>query len=173
MSVGVLGRIRQFKQIWQKDGTDVAINRTENYFKWYIIKIYKRILYRTACDIHRKVPKSTKFPHPIGIVIGLNVVLGENVKIHQNVTLGSDVDSGEHPIIGDNVVICSGAVVIGEVKIGDNSVVGANSVVLSDIPPNSTAVGAPAKIVKSHELSAGAVDAGTISGIDVAADENE
>lgn len=37
---------------------------------------------------------------------------------------------------------------LGPLKIGDNSRVAANSVVLRDIPPDSTAVGVPAKVVR-------------------------
>ena len=39
---------------------------------------------------------------------------------------------------------------LGPFSIGDNSNVAAGSVVLSEIPPNSTAVGAPARVVKQN-----------------------
>ncbi|WP_275425749.1 acyltransferase [Nocardioides solisilvae] len=47
--------------------------------------------------------------------------------------------------IGANVVI------LPNVTIGRNSIVGANSVVARDIPPNSIAVGAPARVIKSFD----------------------
>ena len=37
---------------------------------------------------------------------------------------------------------------LGPFCVGDNSRIAANSVVLSEIPPDSTAVGVPAKVVK-------------------------
>jgi serine O-acetyltransferase len=58
------------------------------------------------------------------------------------------------PKIGDNVDIGTGAKVLGEITIGDNVVIGANAVVLEDVPPNSIAVGVPARI-KSRETHAG------------------
>lgn len=42
----------------------------------------------------------------------------------------------------------AGAVLLGDIKVGDNVKIGANAVVLEDIPENSTAVGAPARIIK-------------------------
>ena len=48
----------------------------------------------------------------------------------------------------DAVVIGAGAKVLGSITIGDNSKVAAGAVVLCDVPPNSTAVGVPARIVK-------------------------
>lgn len=46
------------------------------------------------------------------------------------------------------MVIGCGAKVLGPVNIGDNAKIAANAVVLTDVPPDSTAVGAPAKIIK-------------------------
>ncbi len=51
-------------------------------------------------------------------------------------------------IIGENVWIGAGCIITAGVTIGEGSVVGAGSVVNKDIPPNSLAVGVPAKIVK-------------------------
>ncbi|MDR1806049.1 MAG: sugar O-acetyltransferase [Clostridium sp.] len=50
--------------------------------------------------------------------------------------------------IGDNVWIGSGAVVCPGVTIGENCVIGAGAVVVSDIPPNTLAVGVPARAIK-------------------------
>ena len=46
------------------------------------------------------------------------------------------------------MVIGAGATILGPVVIGDNVRVGAGSVVVKSVPPNSTVVGVPAKIVK-------------------------
>ncbi len=51
------------------------------------------------------------------------------------------------PTVKSNVVIGAGAKVLGNITIGEHSRVGANSVVLKDVPPHSTAVGIPAKIL--------------------------
>jgi len=92
-----------------------------------------------------------QLPHPTSIVIGQGVTIGSNVKIYQGVTLGGriigDWKKGNYPYIGDETVIFAGVVVIGKVRVGKNCVIGANSVVITDIPDNSTAVGAPARVI--------------------------
>lgn len=92
------------------------------------------------------------FPHPTGIVIGDGVVVHDRVTIFQNVTLGGarvgDQKRGHYPEIGAGTVIFAGAVIVGAVRIGVGCVIGANSVVLHDVPDNSVAVGAPARIVE-------------------------
>ena len=63
---------------------------------------------------------------------------------------GTGKDVGKrHPTIGNNVLIGAGAKVLGPFTVGDNSRIASNSVVLSEIPPDSTAVGVPAKVVRS------------------------
>nr|WP_255526819.1 hypothetical protein [Methylophilus sp. 14] len=54
------------------------------------------------------------------------------------------------PVIGDNVDIGAYAQILGGVRIGNNVKIGAMSVVLEDIPANSTAVGIPAKVIKTN-----------------------
>lgn len=53
------------------------------------------------------------------------------------------------PVIGKNVFLGAGCVVIGDISIGDGSVIGANAVVTKSIPPNSVAVGVPARVIKT------------------------
>ena len=42
---------------------------------------------------------------------------------------------------------------LGSFKIGDNSKIGAGSVVLEEVPPNSTVVGVPGRVVKRDNMS--------------------
>lgn len=53
-------------------------------------------------------------------------------------------------VIEDDVWIAAGCHILSGVTIGKGSVIGAGSVVTSDIPPNSIAVGVPAKVVKKR-----------------------
>lgn len=105
-----------------------------------------------------KIARSVAFPHPTGIVIGEGVIIHDRTRIFQNVTLGGarigDQKAGNYPEIGPDSVLFAGAVVVGNVRIGANCVIGANSVVLCDVPDNSTAVGAPARIVKTAVIPA-------------------
>ena len=107
---------------------------------------------RTGIEIHpgAKIGKRLVIDHGMGIVIGETAEIGDDCLIYHGVTLGgTGKDVGKrHPTIGNNVLIGTGAKVLGPLKIGDNSRVAANSVVLRDIPPDSTAVGVPAKVVR-------------------------
>ena len=86
----------------------------------------------------------------MGVVIGETTIIGDNVIIYQGATLGgTGKEKGKrHPTIGNNVMISSGAKVLGSFKVGDNAKIGAGSVVLKEVPPNSTVVGIPGRIVK-------------------------
>ncbi len=50
--------------------------------------------------------------------------------------------------IGNNCWLGAGAIVLPGVTVGDNSIIGAGAVVSRDVPPNSLALGVPAKVVK-------------------------
>lgn len=107
---------------------------------------------RTGVEIHpgATIGKGLVIDHGMGVVIGETTEIGDNVTIYQGVTLGgTGKDVGKrHPTIGNNVMIGSGAKVLGPFKVGDNSKIAANAVVLNEVPPNSTCVGVPARIVK-------------------------
>jgi len=113
------------------------------------INYFSRIL--TGADIHpgAKIGSGFFIDHATGVVIGETAEIGDNVSIYQGVTLGgvSTEKKKRHPTIGNNVVIGAGATILGPVTIGDNVRVGAGSVVVKSVPPNSTVVGVPAKIV--------------------------
>ena len=106
----------------------------------------------TGVEIHPGAQIGRRFviDHGMGIVIGETAEVGDDVLLYQGVTLGgTGKDQGKrHPTIGNNVLIGSGAKVLGPFKVGDNSRVAANAVVLSEIPPDCTAVGSPARVVK-------------------------
>lgn len=106
----------------------------------------------TGIEIHpgAKIGKGLFIDHGMGVVIGETTEIGDNVTIFQGVTLGgTGKDVGKrHPTIGNNVLIGSGAKVLGPFTVGDNSKIAANAVVLSEVPPNSTCVGVPARVVK-------------------------
>ena len=85
----------------------------------------------------------------MGVVIGETCEIGDNVTVFQGVTLGgTGKEKGKrHPTIKDNVLIATGAKVLGSITIGENSKIGAGSVVLKEVPPNSTVVGIPGRVV--------------------------
>lgn len=86
--------------------------------------------------------------HSNGVVINGSVRGGKNVRIEHQVTIGAE--KRQSPLIGDDVFIGAGAKVIGSVRIGAGAKVGANAVVLHDIPAGATAVGIPARVVRTR-----------------------
>ena len=106
----------------------------------------------TGIEIHpgAKIAGGVFIDHGSGVVIGETAEIGTNVTIYQGVTLGgTGKDKGKrHPTIGNNVMISAGAKILGPFKVGDNAKIGAGSVVLSEVPPNSTVVGIPGKVVR-------------------------
>ncbi|QLE58468.1 serine O-acetyltransferase [Nostoc sp. TCL26-01] len=89
--------------------------------------------------------------HQSAIVIHGYCAIGDDSIIRQGVTLGNRyVDRPfDAPKLGKNVNVGAGAKIFGNVTIGDGANIGANAVVLSDVPPNATAVGIPARIINS------------------------
>jgi serine O-acetyltransferase len=108
----------------------------------------------TGIEIHpaATIGRRLFIDHGMGVVIGETAVIGNDVTLYQGVTLGGTGKGHgkRHPTLCDNVFIGNNANVLGNITVGENSRIGAGSVVLSDVPPNSTAVGVPAHIVYSN-----------------------
>ena len=88
--------------------------------------------------------------HGMGIVIGETAEIGDDCLLYQGVTLGgTGKDKGKrHPTLGNNVMVGSGAKVLGPFTVGDNARIASTGVVLSEVPPDATAVGIPARVVR-------------------------
>lgn len=123
---------------------------------WFLVArmISQRARKKTGIEIHpaAKIGKGIFIDHGSGVVIGETTEIGNNVTIYQGVTLGgTGKDHGKrHPTIDDDVMISAGAKVLGPVHIGKGSKIGAGSVVLKNVPPYSTVVGVPGRVVKMH-----------------------
>ena len=119
--------------------------------------ISQRGVRKTGIEIHpgAKIGKGLFIDHGNGVIIGETTIIGDNVTLYQGVTLGgTGKEHGKrHPTIGNNVMISAGAKVLGSFTIGDNSKIGAGSVVLDEVPPNSTVVGVPGRVVKRNNMS--------------------
>lgn len=116
-----------------------------------MLSTFSRFL--TGIEIHPAATIGKRFfiDHGMGVVIGETTKIGDDVLIYQQVTLGGTGKDKikRHPTIENNVTIGAGAKVLGNITIGENSTIGASSVVLKDVPPNTTAVGVPARIIKN------------------------
>ena len=109
----------------------------------------------TGIEIHPGAAIGRRFfiDHGMGVVIGETAELGDDVLLYQGVTLGgTGKETGKrHPTIGNGVVIGTGAKILGNIQIGDHVKVGAGSVVVHPVPPHSTVVGVPGRVVKDPE----------------------
>ena len=111
----------------------------------------------TNIDIHpgATIGENVFIDHGIGVVIGETTIIGDNVTIYQGVTLGGvSLNPGKrHPTIENDVIIGAGAKILGNITIGKGSKIGANSVIVKDVPPFSTVVGIPGKVIKRKDYS--------------------
>lgn len=107
---------------------------------------------KTGIEIHpgAEIGEGFFIDHGNGVIIGETAKIGNNVTMYQGVTLGgTGKEQGKrHPTIGDNVMISAGAKVLGSFTVGEGSKIGAGSVVLKEVPPNSTVVGVPGRVVR-------------------------
>ena len=175
--MGIIKRIREEIQVVQE--RDPAIHSALEVFLYpsframihYRIahKLYKnkhyflarwvsqRSVRKTGIEIHpgAKIGQGFFIDHGHGVIIGETTEIGDNVTLFQGVTLGgTGKEHGKrHPTIGNNVMVSAGAKVLGSFKVGDNSKIGAGSVVLEEVPPNSTVVGVPGRVVKRNNVS--------------------
>lgn len=116
----------------------------------------------TGVDIHpgATIGHRCFIDHGVGVVIGETSVIGDDVVIYQGVTLGgTGKDVGKrHPTVQDRVMISAGAKVLGPLTVGHDSKIGAGSVVLKDVPPHSTVVGVPGRVVKTNNVRVADMD---------------
>jgi serine O-acetyltransferase len=95
-----------------------------------------------------KVGRRFRIDHFGGVIVSGDVALGDDVVIRNGVTIGvRRTGVRGSPTIGNRVDIGAGAKILGPITIGDDTTIGANAVVLQDVPPDSIAVGIPARII--------------------------
>ncbi|MGN0559814.1 MAG: serine O-acetyltransferase EpsC [Candidatus Fimenecus sp.] len=130
--------------------------------KFWARYVSQRAARKTGIEIHPAATIGRRFfiDHGTGVVIGETAEIGDDVTLYQGVTLGgTGKDTGKrHPTIGNGVMIGAGAKVLGPFKVGDNSNIAAGAVVLEEIPPDCTAVGVPARVVKRNGLRVDSLD---------------
>ncbi len=133
--------------------------RIAHWLKAHDVSILPRVIsqlarWATGVEIHPSAKIGTGFfiDHGMGVVIGETAEIGDFVTLFQGVTLGgTGKERGKrHPTVGNHVVVGAGAKILGGITIGNNVKIGANSVVLKNVPPNSTVIGVPARVIKTQ-----------------------
>jgi serine O-acetyltransferase len=113
----------------------------------------------TGIEIHpgATIGRGFFIDHGMGVVIGETSEIGDWVTLYQGVTLGgTGKQRGKrHPTLENDVVVGVSAVVLGAITVGAGAKVGGGAVVVKDVPPHSTAVGVPARIVATRDPQTG------------------
>jgi serine O-acetyltransferase len=113
----------------------------------------------TGIEIHpgAHIGRGFFIDHGMGVVIGETSHIGDWVTLYQGVTLGgTGKQCGKrHPTLHNYVVVGVGASVLGDITIGEGARVGGGAVVVKDVPPHTTAVGIPARIVVWRDPTTG------------------
>jgi len=146
----------------------ILLHRVAHFFWFLRIPVIPRLIsqisrFLTGIEIHpgARIGQYFFIDHGMGTVIGETCEIGDYVTIFQGVTLGgTGKEKGKrHPTLRNHVVVAAGAKVLGNIELGEYAKVGANAVVVTDVPPHSTVVGVPGRVVtlrgqrlEGHEL---------------------
>lgn len=107
-----------------------------------------------GADIHpaAKIGRRFTVDHGIGVVVGGTTIIGDDCLMYQNATLGMTGKHGgkRHPTLGNGVLVGAGSILLGAITVGDGAYIGAGSVVVDNVPANTTVVGNPARVVRTH-----------------------
>jgi serine O-acetyltransferase len=105
----------------------------------------------TGIEIHpgAEIGGGLFIDHGMGVVIGETAEVGRDCTLYQGVTLGgTSLRHGKrHPTLEDGVVAGAGSKILGAIVIGAGAKIAAGAVVVKDVPPNSTVVGVPGRVV--------------------------
>ena len=114
----------------------------------------KRSRIKYGADIHpaAKIGRRFTVDHGIGVVVGGTTIIGDDCLMYQNATLGMTGKHGgkRHPTLGNGVLVGAGSILLGAITVGDGAYIGAGSGVLGNVPANTTVVGNPARVVRTH-----------------------
>jgi len=145
----------------------ILLHRLAHWFFNHRMRLVARLIshfnrFITGIEIHpgAKIGERVFIDHGMQVVIGETSEIGDDVLLYQGVTLGGvgREKKKRHPTLGNNVVVGVGAKILGPITIGDNVRVGAGSVVVKSVPPNTTVVGVPARVVAEDGKPVSPVD---------------
>jgi len=134
--------------LWVHRGAHALWNR-EFHLSARVVAHVNRFV--TGIEIHpgARIGRRVVIDHGMGIVIGETASLGDGCLLYKGVVLGgtSLERKVRHPQVGANVVIGSNACILGAITVGDHARIGSGSVVVTDVAPEATVVGVPARVI--------------------------
>lgn len=128
------------------------------YYRWILRKYQIRYGYQIYPET--QIGAGFYLGHWGAVVINPKAIIGNNCNIAQGVTIGQE-NRGKNkgvPHIGNEVWIGPNAVLVGNISIGDNVLIAPNAYVNTDVPPNSIAIGNPAKIIEKENATEGYIN---------------
>ncbi len=157
------------RDIWRQGFWVMAVYRFGRWrygFKHRIVRAPLSFLYKftfkfvqivTGIELpcEANVGSRLRIDHFGGVIVSGDAAFGDDVVIRNGVSIGL-LRTGVRgsPRIGNRVDIGAGAKILGPITVGDDSTIGANAVVLQDVPPDSIAVGIPARVISRRPTSA-------------------
>jgi sugar O-acyltransferase (sialic acid O-acetyltransferase NeuD family) len=136
--------------------------------KWKLAQRLRDLAPEFPALIHPSVTRSAHVSVERGVVITAGNILTANIVVREFSMINLACTVGHDAVIGPFATLAPGVNVSGGVRIGEGadigtgtsilpnvavgewSVVGAGAVVAQDVPPNVTAVGVPAKVIKER-----------------------
>jgi acetyltransferase-like isoleucine patch superfamily enzyme len=107
------------------------------------------------------IGNNTRLGYQLIVNVGCDVTIGDNVLVGDRVSilsydghpvnpavrhLPAPKESSKPIVIGNNVWIASNCTILKGVTIGEGSVIANGSIVTANVPPNSLAIGNPARV---------------------------
>jgi serine acetyltransferase len=84
--------------------------------------------------------------------VNLDCTIGHDVILEDYVTLAPGVHVSGKVTFEEGCYIGTGANIVERIRVGAWSIIGAGSTIIRDVPPNTTVIGVPGKVIKQREF---------------------
>lgn len=85
-----------------------------------------------------------------GVIINTGATIDHNCMISSYINISPGCHLSGRTTIESYAFLGTGAITIPDVRIGEDAIVGAGAVIIADVPPRTTVVGVPARVIKKH-----------------------